>query len=143
MLLHATCVDIAGSGVLLRGASGTGKSDLALRLIDDGAVLIADDQVELTVEQGVVTARSPATITGLLEVRGLGILRMHAAEFARVALVVDLVPPEKIERMPEPSCCELLGADIPCVSLAPFAGSAPAFVRVALAAAANPTLRVQ
>lgn len=143
MLLYATCVDIAGAGVLLRGQSGSGKSDLALRLIDNGAELIADDQVELRVEDGAVVAVAPAAIAGLLEVRGLGILRLPSAASAKVALVVDLVAPEAVERMPEPGCCRLLGVQIRRVAVAPFSASAPAFVRAALAAAANPALLVQ
>jgi HPr kinase/phosphorylase len=143
MLLHATCVDIAGAGVLLRGQSGSGKSDLALRLIDDGAVLIADDQVELRVEEGAIVAVSPASIAGLLEVRGLGIVRLRSGGSAKVMLIADLVAPDVIDRMPEPGCCTLLGVDVRRVSLAPFWASAPAFVRAALVTASNPDLLVQ
>jgi len=71
--IHGTCVALSGLGVLLRGPSGSGKSDLALRLIDGGAKLVADDQVELALDAaGRVMARAPATLSGLLEVRGIG-----------------------------------------------------------------------
>ena len=78
ILLHATAVAIDGRAVLLRGPSGSGKSDLALRLIDAGARLVADDQSELSRRGDVLMVRAPATIAGLIEVRGLGILRLDA-----------------------------------------------------------------
>lgn len=68
--IHATCVEVEGLGVLLRGPAGSGKSDLALRLIDDGARLIADDYTDLTIEEGRIIARAPDTIQDLMEVRG-------------------------------------------------------------------------
>ena len=72
-LLHATAISINGQAVLLIGPPGSGKSDLALRLIDRGALLIADDQVALTEVDGVLHASAPAATAGLIEVRGLGI----------------------------------------------------------------------
>src|SRR5690606_18170052 len=74
LLIHATCVVIGEIGVILRGPSGSGKSDLALRLVDTGGLLVADDQVFLSVENGALVARAPPTISGKLEVRGLGIV---------------------------------------------------------------------
>ena len=73
--VHATCIDVDGVGVLLRGPPGSGKSDLALRLISDGARLVADDRAELTVDSGQITVSPPSEIAGLIEVRGLGVLR--------------------------------------------------------------------
>lgn len=84
-------------GVLIRGKSGTGKSDLALRLIDAGAVLVADDQVLLENK----TASAPARLRGLLEVRGLGIVRMPFIEKTTIALTVDLCSAAEIERLPD------------------------------------------
>ncbi len=130
--IHATCIRIGTHGVLLRGASASGKSDLALRLIDGGAALVADDQTELTAAGGVLTARPPQALAGLMEVRGLGILRVGNAESAQVRLVIDLVPPEACERMPKPGRCELCGVSLPLVALAPFEASAPAKVRLAV-----------
>ena len=76
MLVHGTCIEIDGLGVLLRAPSGGGKSDLALRLIDDGAHLVADDQVQLTARAGRLVATAPLRISGRMEVRGLGIVEV-------------------------------------------------------------------
>jgi RNase adaptor protein for sRNA GlmZ degradation len=131
-LIHATCVALDGRGVLLRGASGSGKSDLALRLIDEGALLVADDQTEIGEEQGRLVARAPATIAGRLEVRGLGIVNQPALASAPLALLVDLVPPSAVERLPEERHERLCGRDIPVIALDPFAASAVAKIRLAL-----------
>ncbi len=97
--IHASCVRLGGKGVLLLGKSGSGKSDLALRLIGRGAVLVADDRCDLFVERGRLTARAPQTIAGMLEVRGLGLVNIRHAARAPIALVVDLSAP--VSRMPE------------------------------------------
>ncbi len=134
-LIHATCIALSGTGVLLRGAPGSGKSDLALRLVDGGAVLVADDQVALTARDGRLFAAPPETIAGRIEVRGIGIVTVpHAAE-APVALTVDLVAPGAVARMPTPSRCSYLGIDLALVALAPFEASTPAKVRLAVSAA--------
>src|SRR5438046_8865508 len=91
VLLHATAIAIDGRAVLLRGTSGAGKSDLALRLIDAGARLVADDQSELRRQGERILVRAPATIGGLIEVRGVGIVRLHPLAAAPRALTVDLV----------------------------------------------------
>jgi len=131
-LLHATCVALDGRGILLRGASGSGKSDLALRLIDEGALLVADDQTAIAEEQGRLVARAPATIAGRLEVRGLGIVNQPALAEAPLALLVDLVPAAAVERLPEDRRERLLGHELPVVALDPFAASAVAKIRLAL-----------
>src|SRR5438046_8441099 len=100
VLLHATAIAIAGRAVLLRGASGAGKSDLGLRLIDAGARLVADDQSELFRRGDSLIVRAPATIAGLIEVRGIGIVRLDALAGESAALLVDLVPPEILRRLP-------------------------------------------
>ena len=123
-----------GIGILLRGAPGAGKSDLALRLIEAGAKLVADDRVRLTREDGTAVARAPAALAGLLEVRGVGIVRLDAAvvaDRAVVRLVCDLVPPAEVERLPEPAQVELVGVAVPLARLDPFAASAPAKLRLA------------
>ena len=99
--VHGTSVALDGEGVLLRGPSGCGKSDLALRLIDQGARLVADDQTELTLEDGDISMTAPATIAGQIEVRGLGLLRVPSVAAAPLRMVVDLVPSAAVERMPE------------------------------------------
>lgn len=129
---HATCVALSGRGVLLRGPPGAGKSDLALRLIDGGALLVADDRVVLRRAGARVFASAPAALAGLLEVRGLGIVRLPARESAPLALVADLDPARGIERLPEAERCVLCGVALPIVAVAPRRASAAALIRVAL-----------
>jgi len=136
--VHGTSVALGGAGVLLRGPSGCGKSDLALRLIDRGALLVADDQTELRLDGDDICMRAPAVIAGQLEVRGLGIVRAPSVSAAPLRLVVDLVAPAEVERMPEPRACALLGRDVPLIALAPFEASAVAKLQLALRAVAAP-----
>ncbi|HEU5095747.1 MAG TPA: HPr kinase/phosphatase C-terminal domain-containing protein [Reyranella sp.] len=135
MFIHATSVALRASprqpwrAVLLRGASGAGKSDLALRLIQAGGRLIADDQTHLAIEGRALIASSPASIAGRIEVRGLGIVELPRGRLlarAPVALLVDLVPAEKIERLPERAQEMQQGVALPVVALAPFEASAVA-----------------
>lgn len=100
MTVHASCVAIGGKGVLLLGPSGAGKSDLALRLIDEGARLVADDRCELFLKRGRLHARAPASIAGLIEIRGIGIVQTPHVESAAVALAVRLGRPGP--RLPPP-----------------------------------------
>lgn len=134
--VHGTCVAIDGEGVLLRGAPGSGKSDLALRLIDAGAHLVADDQTELTRRGGAITAAAPATIAGRIEIRGVGILACPSVAAAPLRLVVDLVAAGEVERLPEAQSCLYLEQAVPLLRLAAFEASTPAKIRLALAAAA-------
>jgi HPr kinase/phosphorylase len=138
VMVHATCIAFDGHGILLRGASGSGKSDLALRAIDHGAQLVADDQVVLVRDGADMIASAPASLHGLIEIRGLGIMRMDAAARARVALVADLTEPHAIERLPDRRHCDIDGITIPWLALAPFEASAPAKLRFALMAALEP-----
>ena len=128
MLLHASCAARAEQGVLLLGPPGAGKSDLLLRLLDRGYDLVADDQVVL---EGSV-ACPPERLAGLLEVRGLGIVRLAFRTGAVVGLVVRLGVPE---RLPMPGRYELL--DLPMISVDPFAASAPLVIGLALDAVAG------
>ena len=96
--LHATSVAIDGRAVLLMGPSGSGKSDLALRLIDRGAMLVSDDYTLVKRVDGTLIATAPATIAGKMEVRGIGIVDLPTAGEAPVALLIDLL--ETIDRMP-------------------------------------------
>ena len=113
-----------GDGVLLIGPSGSGKSDLALRLLGRGFSLVADDRVDI--EDGV--AAPPAALAGLLEVRGLGIVRLPYAATARLALVAELGP--AADRLPEPG--RHAGLGLPLIRLDPAAASAPERVALAL-----------
>ncbi|MBV8505978.1 MAG: hypothetical protein JOZ11_09250 [Alphaproteobacteria bacterium] len=134
ILVHATAIAIDGRAVLLRGRSGVGKSDLALRLIDGGARLVADDQVELRRAGERVLVSAPAAIAGLIEVRGVGILRVEAVAEATLALLVDLVPPAEVDRFPEARCEDVLGIAAPSIALSAFEASAAAKLRFALSA---------
>ncbi len=109
MQIHASCVARDGAGVLLLGLSGSGKSDLALRLIDRGFVLVADDRVEI--EAGI--AWPPAPLAGLLEIRGLGILRLPHLARATLALAVELGADG--DRLPRPQ--RHPGLDLPLIRL--------------------------
>jgi serine kinase of HPr protein (carbohydrate metabolism regulator) len=139
-LVHATCVAFRPRGrswraVLLRGVSGAGKSDLALRLIETGARLVADDQTALVRRGKSVIASAPASIAGLIEARGIGIVNLGRDQLvarAPVILLVDLAPPERIERLPETKQESLLGVVLPVLMLAPFEASASAKLRLAL-----------
>ena len=103
-LLHATCVAIDGRGVLLMGKPGSGKSDLALRLIDRGALLVADDSTLVEPANGRLRATCPATIAGKLEVRGIGIVTLPSRGAAEIALCVALdEPPERMPPDPLPT----------------------------------------
>ena len=144
MLMHATCVAIGRCGVLLLGPPGAGKSDLALRLIDQPgsgisgelklATLVADDQVVVTRQGDALVARAPAPLAGKLEIRGLGIAPAKFAESAKLALAVRLAPSSTIERLPAIdmqrfSCC---GLSLPEIALDPMMASAPARLRAAV-----------
>ena len=130
-VVHASCVAIFGMAVLLRGPSGSGKSDLALRLVDAGAHLVADDQVVLEAAGGRVRASAPASIAGLIEVRGIGLLRLRMVGDIAVGLVVDLSAEPRPDRLPSPRRCRLEGVAVPIVAIDPFAASAAAKVRLA------------
>lgn len=147
--IHASCVLLADAakafgapddaGVLLLGESGSGKSDLALRLIARGAKLVADDRVEIFAQDRALFARAPASLAGLIEARGLGIVAQPFATEARVALAVALI--EDAPRMPQPEKYETppelaLNEDErpPLIRLSPFEASAPAKILLAAAA---------
>ena len=130
--IHATCIAIDGVGVLLRGPSGAGKSDLALRLIDVGGRLVADDRADLRLVEGSVVAAPPPALAGLIEARGLGILRIGALSEVAIALVVDLIIAELVERLPARETVEILGVGLPSVRIAPFEAAAVAKVRLAV-----------
>lgn len=130
--LHATCVALHGRGILLTGASGAGKSDLALRLIDRGAELVSDDGTIVEARDGRLHARPPATIAGRIEVRGIGILIMPCRAEAVLALCLAL--DAAVPRLPEdvPAMRAIEGLALPLLALAPFEASAPVKVEQAL-----------
>ena len=132
-LLHASCVELSGIGVVLLGPSGCGKSDLALRLIDRGARLVADDRVAIERCGDRLVARPPEAIAGLIEVRGLGIMRVDHCSSSALGLVVALCGTAPA-RLPERTTYQVLGVALPYLELDPSTPSACAKIRLALAA---------
>lgn len=133
--VHASCVELQGVGVLLLGPSGSGKSDLALRLIDAGACLVADDQVSIERRADRLFGSAVEALAGLLEVRGLGIVRLPCSTAAELGLAVALEIAGARDRLPDPATSySLLGLALPCLHLDPRAASAGAKIRLALSA---------
>jgi hypothetical protein len=135
--IHASCVAIGRHGVLILGTSGVGKSDLALRLIDQGAVLVADDRTEIYVDKGALHARAPATIRGLLEVRGLGIVKLRVRAKVAISLAVRLGPEGArlpARRFYRPPAQLRPKSRVPEILLDGWHASTPAKIRMALAA---------
>ena len=128
ILAHGTCISIDGAGVLLRGPSGSGKSDLALRLLnrkDLNVLLVADDQVYLDQRGEDLWAAASDELSGMMEVRGVGLVAVdHMAE-VRVRLVLDLCSLESVPRLPQVSCCTIDGVTLPLYPCAPLEASAP------------------
>lgn len=112
LLLHATAVAVEGRAALIRGASGSGKSALALEAMGFGARLVADDRVILERAGDQVVLSAPDSIRGLIEARYVGILRAEPVEGARLALVVDLDETET-ERLPPARNVSLLSCEVP------------------------------
>jgi serine kinase of HPr protein (carbohydrate metabolism regulator) len=129
--LHASTVAIDGRAVLIGGPSGSGKSDLALRLLDRGFTLVSDDQTLVRRDGDRLLASPPPTIAGKLEIRGIGIVEMENVTDIPVALLVELST--DIERMPDDSRERLiLGIPLPLISIDPMAASAASKVAIAL-----------
>lgn len=129
--LYATSVAIAGRAVLLMGPSGSGKSDLALRLIDRGADLVSDDYTILEARDGLLFATAPDTIAGKIEVRGIGIVEIPCISDVPTRLVVRL--DGAVERMPLPQkAITIGGVDLPEITLNAFEESAAIKVELAL-----------
>ena len=123
--IHATCVNINSKGVLILGDSGSGKSDLALRLITIfSAKLVSDDRVDIFNDSGIIKAKAPNILKGLLEVRGVGIIKQDYLKETNIDLVVKLTT-DKIERMPLPQNYKIENIDIPMYLVNPFESSAP------------------
>jgi serine kinase of HPr protein (carbohydrate metabolism regulator) len=139
--VYGTCVALGTRAVLLRGASGAGKSDLALRFLalsGDGGEeprLVADDQVFITTDgSGTLVASAPPSIAGKIEVRGLGVVEVPVLAEAHLALVCDLVGPNEVPRMPPQPWERTVIAGIPVtlIKLDPFEASAPVKLKLAL-----------
>jgi HPr kinase/phosphorylase len=143
-LIHGTCLAVGDQGVLLVGQPGSGKSDLALRMIDGtgagltgiarAARLVADDQVAIRREGDRLMASAPPPLSGKLEIRGLGIVDVAPEAEAALRLAVRLTPAAEIERLPDLARArmDILGIAIPLVLIDPESASAPARIRAAL-----------
>jgi HPr kinase/phosphorylase len=132
LILHATSLVFCGQGLLLRGPSGSGKSDLALRLMDEGGTLISDDNSIMSVEQGVLYATAPATTAGMLEIRGVGLVRVPHVEKTPIAYCLDCVALEQVPRMPDKAVVDITGISVPLFKIYPFEASAVAKIRTLL-----------
>jgi serine kinase of HPr protein (carbohydrate metabolism regulator) len=137
MILHAglIAVQVAGAwrGALIQGPSGIGKSDLALRALETGFRLVADDRVLVFVSAGRLFGRAPDALHGLIEVRGLGVFRHTPLVSAPIAISVRCKPTsDAVERLPEPCVEGLLGRDLPVFEVWPFEHTAPAKIRRAI-----------
>ena len=135
MILHAGLIarriDGCWRGVLIEGASGAGKSDLALRALDLGFRLVADDRVVLWTCEGRLFGRAPVALHGLLEIRGVDVASETALPLCEVALIAERGTPE---RLPEPDTVERLGMRLPRLILSYEEASAPAKLGRALTA---------
>lgn len=130
-MLHASCVALDGRAILICGRSGGGKSDLSLRLIDRGAVLVSDDYTIVRRIDGRLLARAPDTIGGKIEVRGIGVLTFPTVTDVPVCLFVDL--DRDVERLPpEHETMRFAGVDVPAIAANGLEASAPVKVEAAL-----------
>jgi serine kinase of HPr protein (carbohydrate metabolism regulator) len=134
MIRHAGLIArrIAGAwrGALIEGPSGVGKSDLALRALDQGFVLVADDRALVFVSGGKLFGRAPDALAGLIEVRGVGVLPQLHRPFCRIDLLVRCVDrPQAVERLPDPMFEVIEGVSVPVLELWPLEPGAPGKIR--------------
>ena len=134
--LHAGLLAVRGEGrwrgVLIEGPSGSGKSDLALRALEQGFRLVADDRVIVWASGGRCFGRAPEPLASLIEARGLGVVAEPALPFCQVELVVRCADRDAVERVPEAEFSVRAGVALPCLSLWPWEPTAPAKMRRAL-----------
>lgn len=129
--VHASTVASNGRAVLITGPSGSGKSDLALRLLDRGFTLVSDDQTVVKKDGGRLLASAPPAIAGKLEIRGIGIVDLERLDDVPVALIVELT--SDIQRLPDDSRERpILGVRLPLITIDAMTASAPSKVAIAL-----------
>lgn len=140
-ILHATAISLGDRAALIRGSSGSGKSDIALRclacapnaLIGEPSRLISDDQVIVTRRGALLMASAPATIVGKLEVRGIGIVPVASQQTATIVMCVELTSAHRIDRMPDPwPMTSILGISIPVLQVDASAHATPIKILLAL-----------
>ena len=131
-LFHGTAVSYNGSGILILGPSGSGKSDLALRLINEGADLIADDQVLIKLVGKALQLSAPDSISGLIEVRGVGIIKIKPVCYIPLSLIVEIKSGAQLERIPIMKKDLIENIPIPVIQLDAFEGSAIAKIKILL-----------
>lgn len=132
--IHASAVSWQNQGIIIFGPSGSGKSDLCLRLIvEHGARLVSDDRCEIELKADRPTVFAPQNIKGKLEIRGVGIATISSVDSAPLCLAVQIVPPqEEIERLPLGQSYQILGKSLPLIKIHAFEASAPAKILMAL-----------
>lgn len=118
-------------GALVEGPSGAGKSDLALRALEAGFRLVADDRVAVFSAGGRLYGKAPETLAGLIEVRGLGVVSAAALPFCEIAMIVRcMATPDAVERLPDPRFETILGVAVPVFDLWPREPAAPSKIRL-------------
>jgi len=137
LCLHASCVTLEGRGLLIRGASGSGKSVLALSLMALGASLVADDKVLVTLDEGVLIARAPEAIADMVEARGLGLLQADRCAESAICAVIDMDMVET-ERLPAIRTVEMLGQTVTLLRKFDAAYMAPALLQYLKCGRRNP-----
>jgi HPr kinase/phosphorylase len=129
---YATAVTYCGFGILIRGPSGSGKSDLALRLIDDGAGLVADDQVVIKSVGQELYLSPPDSLSGLIEVRGVGVIKIEYVRDIRLCLIVELDPRNEIQRIPKIKEELIKKILVPVINMYAFESSVLAKIKIIL-----------
>ena len=129
---YATAVTYCGFGILIRGPSDSGKSDLALRLIDDGAGLVADDQVIIKAVGQELYLSPPDSLSGLIEVRGVGVIKIEYVSDIRLCLIVELDPRNEIQRIPKIKEELIKKIPVPVINMYAFESSVLAKIKIIL-----------